>query len=330
MIVDVHAHFVPPSMLEELDSRGRDFGVELAGREPGCAQCRFETGLEIRPFFKGLLDLDGRLSEMEAQGVDREILTLWADLFAYDLPPGKGAAWHRHMNDHLARLAEAHPDRFSWMASGAMQDPASAARELERCMKAGAVGAILATELRGRNLGECDLDEFWAACVALGAPVFLHPSQPVAPARARRFSLNQICAYTYDTTLTVGSLIGSGVLDRFADLRLILSHGGGLFPWLAGRFDRMHRAVPAESAGRTAREAPSAYIGRLHYDTILHDGPALRFLAERAGIGQLLLGSDLPFPPGDPAPLDSLRSAGFAEGDVLRIARDNPASLFGF
>ena len=325
MIVDVHAHFVPPAMLDDLAGKGAEFGVSLAARGAGRSCCVFETGTEIRPFFDGLLDVGRRLAEMDRQGVDREIITLWADLFAYDLPAGKGAAWHRHMNDHLAALVAEAPERFSWMASGPMQDPAAAARELERCMGAGALGAMVATELRGRNLGECDLDEFWDACAALGAPVFLHPSQPVAPARAGRFSLNQICAYTYDTTLSAGSLISSGVLDRFPGLRLVLSHGGGLLPWLIGRFDRMRRAAPAATV---AASPPSAYLPRFYYDTILHDAAALRYLAGKAGVERLLLGSDLPFPPGDPDPLGSLREA-FGEADVRRIAEANPAALFG-
>ncbi len=329
MIVDVHAHFVPPSMLEGLEDRGREFGVSLIEMEPGCPCCSFETGLTVRPFFETILDVDKRLAEMDRQQVDREILTLWADVFCYDLPADKGNAWHRHMNEHLARLAEATPERFSWMASGAMQDPAGAARELERCMKAGAVGAMTATEICGDNLGERDLDEFWAACVDLGAPVFLHPAQPEAPARAGKYALNQVCAYTYDTTLSIGSLISAGVLDRFPDLQLILSHGGGTLPWLIGRFDRMYRAAPQAVTKTVAAEAPSAYLPRLWYDTILHDGDALRYLAAKVGHDRLLLGTDLPFPPGDPDPLASLRYAGFDETEIRQIAEIGPLTLFG-
>jgi aminocarboxymuconate-semialdehyde decarboxylase len=329
MIVDVHAHFVPPSMLEGLEDRGREFGVSLIEKEPGCPCCSFETGLTVRPFFETILDVDKRLAEMDRQQVDREILTLWADVFCYDLPADKGDAWHRHMNEHLAQLAEATPERFSWMASGAMQDPAAAARELERCMKAGAVGAMTATEICGDNLGERDLDEFWAACVELKAPVFLHPAQPEAPARAGKYALNQVCAYTYDTTLSIGSLISAGVLDRFPGLELILSHGGGTLPWLIGRFDRMYRAAPQAVTKTVAAETPSAYLPRLWYDTILHDGDALRYLAAKVGHDRLLLGTDLPFPPGDPDPLASLRNAGFDDSQVRQIVETGPLKLFG-
>ena len=328
MTIDVHAHFVPPTMLETLDERGRDFGVSLVEREPGARCCVIEGGATIRPFFDAILDVEGRLAEMDRQTVDREILTLWADLFAYDLPADKGAVWHRHMNDHLAALVDRFPDRFSWMGSCPMQHQGAAVIELERCKSLGALGAIAATELRGQNLGEADLDEFWEACVSLEMPVFLHPSQPVPSPRARRFALAQICAYTYDTTLTAGSLISSGVLDRFPGLQIILSHGGGLLPWLIGRFDRMYRATQASSTGTVCRHAPSQYLERFHYDTILHDAAALGFLATRVGVKQLLLGTDLPFPPGDPDPFKSLRDVPFNAQEIQQIVEDNPRSLF--
>lgn len=329
MTIDVHAHFVPPDAIETLAGRGRDFGIELVETQPGCHCCRFASGMQIRPFFDTLTDTEKRLAEMDRQQVAREVLTIWTDVYGYDLPADKGALWHAALNDSLKRLCDAHPERFSWMASGAMQDAASAARELERAMRQGAIGAIVSTHVAGRNLGEAPLDEFWAACVELGAPVFLHPTQPVAAPRAERFALNQIVAYTTDTTLTVGSLISAGVMDRFPGLELILSHGGGSVPYLIGRFDRMHRAADPKATGNVAANPPSEYLTRFHYDTILHSSPALRYLRELVGVDRMLLGTDLPFPPGDPDPLASLREAKFSAAEIARIAEFNPRRLFG-
>ncbi len=328
MPIDVHAHFVPPEILDTLSAKGVDYGVDLVETEPGCHCCRFESGMQIRPFFETLLDVDLRLADMERQGIDRQVLTLWTDIFGYDLPAAKGAAWHGLLNDSLARLCEANSSHFSWMASGPLQDAALAARELERCMKAGAIGAIIAAHVNERNLGECELDEFWAACVGNHAPVFIHPAQPVAPERARRFALNQICAYTNDTTLTVGSMISAGIMDRYPDLQIILSHGGGALPYLIGRFDRMYRAADPKITGTIADQTPSAYLGRFHYDTILHHGPALRYLRDLVGVERMLLGTDVPFPPGDPDPLATLREAEFSKAEVHRIAETNPRTLF--
>ena len=329
-VIDVHAHFVPPEVIDTLAVRGRDFGIDLIENEPGCHCCLFESGMQIRPLFDTLTKTDLRLSEMDHQNVDREILSIWTDIFGYDLPPDKGVRWHAMLNDSLSGLCNKHPDRFSWLASGALQDPGSAARELERGLNAGAIGAIVATHVNGKNLGECELDEYWSACAALDVPVFVHPAQPVAPSRAERFSLNQIVAYTNDTTLSVGSLIFSGIMDRFPNLNLILSHGGGSIPFLIGRFDRMHKAGPPQTTGNVARLLPSQYLKRFYYDTILHQSGALRYLRELVGIERLLLGTDLPFPPGDPDPLATLQNAQFSSSEIEHITNKNPRKLFRF
>ena len=329
-VIDVHAHLVPASAIDTLADRGRDFGIQLIETEPGCHCCRFESGMQIRPFFEALTNAELRLDEMDRHGVDREVLSIWTDIFGYDLPADKGARWHTMLNDSLAQLCNGHASRFSWLASGAMQDAAAAAGELERSMKAGAVGAIVATHVDGKNLGECRLDEFWAASVELASPVFLHPAQPVPPARAERFALNQIVAYTNDTTLAVGSLISAGVMDRFPGLEFILSHGGGSVPFLIGRFDRIHRVADPKATGNVAEHPPSQYLNRFHYDTILNHGPALNYLRELVGIERLLLGTDLPFPPGDPDPLTTLRGAGFRASEINQIVDTNPNRLFHF
>ena len=329
-VIDIHAHLVPPNAINKLADRGREFGIDLIESEPGCYCCRFESGMQIRPFFDDLTDTQRRIFEMDRQGINLEVLSIWTDIFGYALPSDKGALWHKMLNDCLARLCEVHTSRFSWLASGSMQDAALAARELERCIKAGAVGAIVATHVSGKNLGECPLDEYWAAAVELGSPVFLHPTQPVAPARAERYSLNQIVAYTNDTTLTVGSLISAGVIDRFPDLKLILSHGGGSVPFLIGRFDRMHRVADPNITRNVAKQLPSQYLHQFYYDTILHHSSALKFLCDLVGINRLLLGSDLPFPPGDPDPLMTLQDAGFNAAEIKQIAEINPNELFLF
>ena len=86
-----------------------------------------------------LLDIDLRIADMDRQEIGRQVLTLWTDIFGYELPAAKGAKWHGLLNDCLARLCEGRPERFSWMASGPLQDAGLAARALARCLKAGAV-----------------------------------------------------------------------------------------------------------------------------------------------------------------------------------------------
>lgn len=327
MAIDVHAHFCPAGLIDALRARGQDFGIDVADAPPTCA-CHFDYGLKVRPFFPGLLDLDHRLAEMDRQGVDRQILSTWTDIFGYGMDVARNVEWHKVLNDTLKALSDAHPDRFSWMASVPLRDGVRAAEEMARAAADGATGLIVPGNVEGENLGELPLDDLWAACEELSMPVFIHPALPEAQPRTGRYGLNQTCAYTMDTTLGVASMIMSGALDRHPALKLLLSHGGGNLPYLIGRFDRVHVAMDPAKTGDKAAQAPSAYLPRFLYDTILHNAEALHYLKGLVGIERMLLGSDMPFPPGDSDPLGTLRRSGFSDAEIDQISEENPRRHF--
>jgi aminocarboxymuconate-semialdehyde decarboxylase len=156
----------------------------------------------------------------------------------------------------------------------------------------------------------------------------VHPVLAGPAPRAAKFALAQIAQYTFDTTLGVGSLLMSGVLDRFPRLKLVLAHGGGAYPYLAGRFDIMHRRMDRVAQGDVAAKAPSAYAGQMAYDTIVHAPKALRFLIDVVGLDNVVLGTDYSFPPADMEPLVLLRSAQLSAAEIEAIADANPRRLF--
>ena len=329
MPVDVHAHYVPTQILEVLRDKGGDYGASVLDGAAACPCLKFDHGLQARPFFARLLEEESRrVAMLDGIGIDRQVLSLWADIFGYGMPADKSRAWHRLLNDSLAATAARHPDRFSWFASGPLPDAAAAARELERAVRGlGAAGGIVAANVEGENLGNLRLDEYWAAAEELNVPVFIHPAKPEPLPRTRCFALNPIVQYVFDTTLTVGSLIFSGVLDRFPQLVIVISHGGGALPYLIGRFDCMHERMDRADQGNVAQAAPSSYLRRFYYDSILHDAAALRYLAAKVDTDRIVLGSDDPFPPMDKDPLASLKQAGFNAQEVARIADENPRRL---
>src|SRR5262249_10906695 len=178
------------------------------------------------------------------------------------------------------------------------------------------------------NRGERPLEPFGPRAEALDLPVLVHPVLVGPAPRAARFGLTQVAQYTFDTTLGVGSLIMSGVLDRFPGLKLVLSHGGGAFPYLAGRFDIMHRRMDRAAQGDVAARTPSAYAAQMIYDSIVHAPKPLRFLVELVGIDNVVLGTDYSFPPADMEPLASLRAADLRPAQIRAIADDNPRRVF--
>ena len=326
MTIDMHAHLVPPIVLDDLEKEPSRYGVHLVEAAAGGRCVCYDHGLNIRPCFSRLLDLEERWEEMGKQGVDRQILSVWADLFGYSMPADKGAGWNRLLNERLSQVVQRYPERLSMLACAPLQDAGLAARELEFGVKqCGAVGGVIAASVDGANLGDADLDDFWAAAVDLDVPLFIHPTQPTPAARTTKYGLNVIVQYIYDSTVSVGSLVMSGVLDRFPALRLILPHGGGFFPYQIGRFDRIYRNQETQGV---PSQPPSAYLGRFWYDTILHSPEALAYLRDLVGSGRLLLGTDYPFPVDDPSPMQSLAAAGCSQEQVDQISGGNARALF--
>jgi aminocarboxymuconate-semialdehyde decarboxylase len=326
MAIDVHAHYVPLSILEAVEQNPSLYGSRLDGPPgPGGCLC-YDYGLKLRPFYHELLDLEDRWKAMAGQGVDRQIVSVWADLFGYGMPAAAGANWHRMMNDRLGDAVQQNSQRLSMLASVPLQDAHLAATELEYGIKElGAVGGVVAASVDGANLGESPLDEFWAAAVELDVPIFIHPTQPVIPLRARNFGLSVIVQYLYDSTLSVGTLIFSGVLDRFPNLNILLSHGGGFVPYQIGRFDRIYRNM---EPGEASAQAPSAYLNRFWYDTITHNSLALSFLRELVGHEKILLGTDYPFPVDDKDPMGTIGGAGFSAYEITQVTAGNAQQLF--
>jgi|TARA_B100001971_G_C18189794_1_gene537915 aminocarboxymuconate-semialdehyde decarboxylase len=322
----MHAHHVPPATLKAVEDGPSRYGVHLEATEAGRQCLCFDYGLKLRPFFDTLLDLEKRWETMDRQGVDRQVLSGWTDLFGYEMPPEEGALWHRLMNERLGEVAQKHSGRVSMLASVPLQDADLAAAELEHGIKqCGAVGGVIAASVKGANLGEADLDRFWAAAVELDVPLFIHPTQPIPDPRAIKHGMVIIAQFLYDSTLTAGSLVFSGALDRFPKLNLILPHGGGFFPYQAGRFDRIYRNLGPQAA---PAQPPSAYLSRFYYDTILHHPAALGYLRDMVGSQQLLMGTDYPFPVDDQAPLQMLEETGFPAGEIAQISGDNARRLF--
>jgi aminocarboxymuconate-semialdehyde decarboxylase len=325
--IDSHAHLVPAAVLNAVRRDGARMGVSLVGMPEAL---HFADGSRLRPFFPKLIEAEpDRLASMAGTGIARQVLSAWTDMSGFGLAAAEATAWHRCMNDAFAELCRRRPESFSFLASGGLQDPVAAAAELRRAVREdGAVGAAAPANFAGTNIGELDLDPYWAAIEETGLPVLVHPVDLAPGPRVRRWGMAQVVSYTMDTTLAVGSLIHAGVLDRFPRLRLFLPHGGGAFVWLSGRFDCMAGRVPPEMRG-AAERPPSRYMDRMLFDSITHDPALLRALVGVVGAERVLLGTDDSFPPADRDPLGSLAAAALPAEQAEMIAGGNARKVFG-
>ena len=294
--VDVHSHVLPLDCLRELQRLDPE---RAPSPRPDPDREGWELvdvpGRVVGPVVPGLYDIDVRLRDQRARGVDLEILSVMPFTFYYWTDAQFAAQAARLQNDAIGGVVKAHPDHFVGLATVPLQDVQASIAELERAMTdLGLVGVEVCTNVNGRNLDDPDLEPFWDAAEQLGAFIFFHPDRVAGADRLTSHYLINTVGNPIDTTIAIGSLVLGGVLERHPGLnKLCFAHGGGFAPYQAARMDHAWR-VRAD-ARRAIRRPPTDFLRWSHFDTILFHPCTSGFLARRFGAGQVLLGTDYPF-----------------------------------
>jgi aminocarboxymuconate-semialdehyde decarboxylase len=322
MIVDTHAHFVPADLLASIRrERGRFPALRLI-EEGDSLGFAFAAGKPTRPVSKPLSDLRARLAWMDKQGIDRQVVGGWVDMFGYELPATEGEAWSRLINDALLAAAKAEP-RLVPLATVPLQDGARAAAVLRAAMDAGFPGTMIGTLPRGVGsvLDHPDLDPFWAAADQAGAVVHVHPSFDAGDSRVNDFGLANAVGRITDAMVAVARLIASGHVARYAKARIVVPMGAAALPFVLGRLVRNQQITPGIGD-------PAEALSRLYLDTILHDVRVLQFVVRMVGSERLLMGSDMPFPIGDTEPTRIVAAAGLTAEQAASVNGGLAEKLF--
>jgi aminocarboxymuconate-semialdehyde decarboxylase len=323
--IDMHAHLLVPAAAEFVrphlppDPRGQFFTEET----------RFLTRKQDEERHRHLTDLDLRLAEMDAMGVDMQIVSPAPAQCYHTVPPDIAVQAARMVNDGLAAFVARRPDRLVGLGTVPMQAGDAAAEELERCMsKLGFKGVEILTNVGGKELSDPAHAAFWAKAEALGAAVMIHPGGFTDARRFGRFYFNNVIGNPLDTTMALHYLIFDGVLERHPDLKLIAVHGGGYLPAYSGRADHAWGAR-SDSHGDLPNP-PSKYLKCIYVDTIVFTPHQLEALTKLFGPEHILMGTDYPYDMGEYDPIGHLASTP-ALDDAARaaIAGGNAKRLFG-
>lgn len=269
--IDVHTHVVPPLWAQDLPSHGGD-----------------PSGWSVPEWSP-----EAHLAYMN----DNAIATSMPSLTAPSVVGWQGderRAMARRVNEYVAGLAKEHPGRFGNLATIPLPDAEGAVTEAAYALdELGADGVTLMSNYDGVYLGDSRFEPLWRFLDERGAVVFIHPAHP------QMENLDgvpgPVVDYPFDTTRNAVHMVYNGILDRFADTKIILSHAGGFVPFSARRF--------AEVGAMLHPDGPSAddLLGtfrRFYFDTALSSGrSAISSLVEFADPERILFGSDFPYAP---------------------------------
>ncbi|GAA1466512.1 amidohydrolase family protein [Microbacterium thalassium] len=327
MTTDVHAHLLMPGLHAEVERRAPEAVAEAAAlelRRNGAAS-QAVSGPMVGSRIPKLTDVTVRLEEMDRQGVDRQWVSASPNHF-YPWAPEDLAAW---MAAEANRLIAAHvaqaPARLLGLGVVPLQHPHRIVEALEDAVLGhGLIGVEISSFAGDVELSDVRLEPFWSRAEELGAIIFLHPFGCSLDERLDRYYLANTVGQPVENAVALSHLIFSGVLDRHPTLKIVAAHGGGYLPTAIGRSDHAWRVRP--DAQRCAH-APSSYLRRIWFDTVVHDATALNHLVGAAGGSQVVLGSDYPFDMGLDDPVAFVRSAGLPSVVVEAILAGNADAL---
>src|SRR6266496_1379703 len=252
-------------------------------------------GLKVEP--KTLIMEQDRIRAMDEQGIDVEALSI--NPYWYKAERDLARALVKIQNEKLAELCASQPDRFVAFATVALQYPDLAAEQLEEGVKKlGLRGGSIGASVYGEELSDPKFHPFWAKAEQLGCLIFIHPQGGNAGFERLRGSgsLTNVIGNPLDTTIALSHLIFEGTLDRFPGLKICAAHGGGYLPSYAARSDAGCVTFPERCAKVSLKKRPTEYLRQLYYDSIVFTPEALRHLAAEVGSGQIVMGTDYPFP----------------------------------
>ena len=270
-----------------------------------------------------------RLALMDAQGIDMQALSI--NPYWYKADREVATRICEIQNEKLAQICAANPERFVAFASVALQHPDLAAAQLEEGVKKYNLrGAAIGSSVDGLEISDPRFHPFWAKAEQLGVLVFIHPQGTAELNATTRFKgnggLDNVIGNPLETTLALSHLIFEGTLDRFPGIKICAAHGGGFLPSYAGRSDAGCVVVPAR-CGVPLKKKPSEYLRQLYYDSIVFTPEALRHLAAEIGPGQIVMGTDYPYPWTSTSVNHILDTPGFSDAERAAMLGDTAAKL---
>jgi aminocarboxymuconate-semialdehyde decarboxylase len=327
--IDVHTHVLPRTWPDLEQRYGYGGFVQLEAEGTDRARM-MRDGQCFRIVESNCWSAERRIEECDRDGVDVQVLSTVPVMFNYWAKPADTLDLSRILNDHLAGMVTAYPSRFVGLGTVPMQDPDRAVGELERCVgQLGLAGVQIGTHVNEWNLDQAELFPVFERAKELGAAVFVHPWDMLAPDRMVKYWLRWLVGMPTETALAICSLIFSGVLERLPGLRIAFAHGGGSFLGTLGRIEHGFDVRPDLCAVDNPHN-PREYLSKIYFDSLVHDAGALRYLIDLVGVDRICLGSDYPFPLGEQRPGSLIESLdGLSPADRERLLAGTALEFLG-
>ncbi|MEO7403215.1 MAG: amidohydrolase family protein [Burkholderiales bacterium] len=296
MAIDMHAHWSPRGLLRE-NAAGRTwYGWRVVRDDKGRENVAFGDRVLTFAVSKSVLtDPIARAADRKQhEDIDMEALIPTGVFWNYHLDEIAARRFTREVNEEIAEVQKAYPDRFRGMAVLPMQHPRLALQELDYAVNhLGLTTIVIASNVCGANLDEPTVLPLLEAAAGMDVSIVVHPVYWGKPGEERfpRYHFENSFGAPLESSLAAMSVVYSGLLDRYPDLRIMFTQGGGWIHFGVGRFNLRYQQ---RAEARPMAHPPVDYLSRMYYDCLVHDEDSLELLKKRATADRIMIGTDHP------------------------------------
>ncbi len=319
MNIDIHSHFFPIEALQnpgKFEERAPKLTLDQ-GRLSVKSQIGVRAGLGA-----GAYDPIARIRALDEMNIDVQAISPSPILLFYWEEPAVAAHFSRKQNEAIYNVVRKHPERFVGFGSVPLQSIPDSIAIAEEANNMGLKGLEIGNAVGERPLDDSLFEPFFEAAQALGLLLFVHPLEGGVDAGDPLAGvLGNVLQFTFRTTMMVERMIVKGMFDKYPNLRLCLSHGGGLLAFNIWRLD--HSYSMRADLKKTMSRKPSEYLKMLYFDSIVHSVAALQYLVEVVGADRVVVGTDYPMSMGDFQSVDKVGQLAIAEESRKQILGGN-------
>jgi len=154
MKVDFHTHFIPQQFPDMGEKYGGEGWPSLLHAGP-CQADIYHAGKHYRRIDDRSWDPERRIKDMDAEGVDVQVLSPIPVTFAYRFSAQGVLELAQLQNDAIAKATSVAPTRFIGLGTVPLQDPDLAAAEVRRAVTSlSLAGVEIGTQVEGKNLDD--------------------------------------------------------------------------------------------------------------------------------------------------------------------------------
>jgi aminocarboxymuconate-semialdehyde decarboxylase len=251
--------------------------------------------------------------------VDVQVLSTIPVLFSYWAKDDEGLTLSKFLNNHIAKVVRDEPNQFIGLGTIPMQDVDLAIEEMDRIVnELKFPGIEIGSNVNGKNLSEEKFHPIFEHAEKIGCSIFVHPWEMMGHTEMQKYWLPWLVGMPAETSRAICSLIFGGVLEKYPNLRIAFAHGGGAFPFTAGRIDHGFNVRPDLCAADN-EVLPSSYLKQFYVDSLVHDENAMNFIIQTMGVERIAMGSDYPFPLGEHHPGKLIESMDLSDVTKQRL-----------